>query len=427
MPSKNGFQTKQKMAPSARRAVDHSWDFANAETKYLTHGIHSYPAMMIPQVAHRIIQETGKDAALGLDPFCGSGSVLLEFKLAGIDAFGVDINPLAALVSKVKNTPLSPQLLKHEWQALRNRVGEITFSKEYQAPEFFNVSFWFKPDAIASLSAIRAAIEEIEDAPIKNFFLVCFSDVVRKASNTRGGEFKLFRISDDKLKNYAPDGFKTFSQVVERNLAGMTQLYAFSKDQKTGSVNVVLDDVISTKKIPAHKADVLVTSPPYGDSKTTVAYGQFSRLSLQWLGFPEEIKHLDKNMLGGRPAPDLDFDFASDALSIALEKIASTDELRARDVLSFFIDFRKAASNIDSLMKGESTICLVVGNRTVKGIKIQTDEIMADIFSEFDYRHEKTIIRQIPSKRMPKRNSPTNVVGATGSTMNEEYIVMLSR
>jgi len=171
----------------------------------------------------------------------------------------------------------------------------------------------------------------------------------------------------------------------------------------------------------------MVTSPPYGDSRTTVAYGQYSRLSLQWLGFSEEIKSLDKNMLGGKPTPDLNFSFSSPTLDKMVRLIAEKDDLRARDVLSFFVDFHKAAKNISNIMKDNSRLCIVVGNRTVKGLKIPSDEIMAEIFEDFDYIHSKTFVRSIPSKRMPKVNSPTNVKGKTLSTMNEENIVLLER
>ncbi|PIY60516.1 DNA methyltransferase, partial [Candidatus Woesearchaeota archaeon CG_4_10_14_0_8_um_filter_47_5] len=110
-----------------------------------------------------------------------------------------------------------------------------------------------------------------------------------------------------------------------------------------------------------------------------------------------------------------------------INKIAEKDELRARDVLSFFIDFYDVAKEVNRVMKENSKICLVVGNRTVKGITIPTDEIMAEIFEDFNYSHKETLVRSIPSKRMPKRNSPTNVKGETLSTMNEESIVILKR
>lgn len=411
-----------------KRTIDHSWDFASVDTKYYTHGIHTYPAMMIPQVARRLIAENGESTEIGLDPFCGSGSVLLEFKLTGIDCYGTDINPLAALISRVKNTPVNSQRLEKEWKFLQTKIGELTLESKPNTPEFYNIDFWFKKQVIHRLAVIKAAIDEIESKEVREFFLVCFSETVRRSSNTRGGEFKLYRISEDKLAKYKPDAYKIFSDIVAKNLKAMHSLYTVSQEKNAGNAKVLLCDVTKQLTIPRNSVDLIVTSPPYGDSRTTVAYGQFSRLSLQWLGFPErEVMQMDKSMLGGIPAPSLEFYFNSPTLEKTVEKIAEIDGLRARDVLSFFIDVHKAAKEINSVMRSNSKACLVVGNRTVKGIWIPSDQIMAEIFAEFDYAHKKTIVRQIPSKRMPKRNSPTNVKGETLSTMNEENLVILQR
>ncbi|OIO23007.1 hypothetical protein AUJ65_04640 [Candidatus Micrarchaeota archaeon CG1_02_51_15] len=410
-----------------QKRTNHEWDFASSDTKYYTHGIHPYPAMMIPQVAERIIAENGKNAEQGLDPFCGSGSVLLEFKLGGINCYGTDINPLAALISRVKNTPIDPKAIVTELKNLQRTISQQALTAELQFPTFFNIEYWFKPEVIPRLATIKHAIDEIKNKEIREFFLVCFSETARRSSNTRGSEFKLYRIPETKLANYNPDALKIFYEVVNRNLEGMQSFYTICQQKTTGNVRVLLTDITKESKVPPNSIDLVVTSPPYGDSRTTVAYGQFSRLSLQWLGFPEEIKQIDKQMLGGKPAPTLEFNFSSPELEDTINKIAEKDELRARDVLSFFIDFYDVAKEVNRVMKENSKICLVVGNRTVKGITIPTDEIMAEIFEDFNYSHKETLVRSIPSKRMPKRNSPTNVKGETLSTMNEESIVILKR
>ena len=99
---------------------DESWDFRKDFTKYSNHGFHTYPAMMIPQVARRLIQRYGKDKEVLLDPFMGSGTALLEAKLHKNfkKAYGIDINPLALLISKVKTTPINPEILKGEYSKL---------------------------------------------------------------------------------------------------------------------------------------------------------------------------------------------------------------------------------------------------------------------------------------------------------------------
>lgn len=411
-----------------KRRIDHSWDFANVDTKYCTHGIHPYPAMMIPQVSHRLIAEYGKDAKKALDPFCGSGSVLLEFETAGVDSYGIDINPLAAMMSRVKTKPLSPAVLRKKIIQIKDRISDYSSGKPVSIVDFQNLDFWFKPQVIRDLSLIRRAIDLEKDVAFREFFLVCFSETVRKASNTRGSEFKLYRIAKEKLALHNPNAKQIFLNVVERNISGMTSLFEISQNKSLGNVAVINADAMHPVGIPEKSIDLIVSSPPYGDSRTTVAYGQFSRLSLQWLGFPrEKVIDLDNRMLGGKPTPDFSFDFSSPTLDKIVKEIAKIDDLRAREVLSFYVDFQKAAIEINKLMRSKSTVCLVVGNRTVKGIQIPTDEIMAEIFQGFGYLHGETIVRRIPSKRMPIRNSPSNVVGKTLSTMNEEYIVILTR
>lgn len=91
-----------------KRYHDESWDFRTVDTKPLTHGFHTYPAMMIPQIAERLIEMYGEHAEILLDPFMGSGTSLVEAKVHAQfkEAYGIDINPLARLIGKVKSTPL---------------------------------------------------------------------------------------------------------------------------------------------------------------------------------------------------------------------------------------------------------------------------------------------------------------------------------
>ncbi|MCX6800845.1 MAG: DNA adenine methylase [Candidatus Diapherotrites archaeon] len=408
------------------KTINHTWDFSGANTKYYTHGIHSYPAMMIPQVAHRIIEEHGKNAETAYDPFCGSGSVLLEFKTAGIECYGSDLNPLAILISKAKTTPIATEKIEKAFQKISQRIKEIE-NKPCEEPNFSKIDFWFKKKPIKDLAIIKLAIDELEETTLKNFFLVCFSETVRKSSNTRGGEFKLYRLGEKDLAKYNPKANEIFGKIYQRNVAGMNELNNLTKQKELPSVTVLEADVSKKVPIEPKSIDLIVSSPPYGDSRTTVAYGQFSRLSMQWLGINHNKNtDVDKNSLGGKPQKENLVEHSTN-LEKAISKISKEDEKRAQDVISFFNDFYLAAQNIEKVMKENSTIAWVVGNRTVKGIKIPTDQILVDMFRDLNYTHDKTIIRSIPSKRMPRSNSPTNKKGVLSPTMNEEYIIILKR
>lgn len=422
-----------------KKVFDSSWDFREDDTKISNHGFHSYPSMMIPQVARRLIDNYGRKASVLCDPFMGTGTSVLEAKLHEnfTTAYGIDINPLARLVAKVKTTPIEYEILSRETiNVIEKSEEEIAnaniFRTKVDVPNFSNIDFWFKPKAIRDLAIIRNNINSINtDDPticesIKNFLLVSFSETVRLASNTRNSEFKLYRMAPEKLKAYTPQTIKIFR---EKTCANLEKMRLFNSEAKRCKVNILDEDTRHKTSIPSECVDIVVTSPPYGDSHTTVAYGQFSRLSLEWLGFDsKQVRNIDKISLGGIPTRDLCNSLSSPSLSQVLQNIADIDPIRARSVLSFYLDFSQCVIEIDRFMKIGGYLCFVVGNRTVKKQQIPTDDIIKELFqAQSQYEHIKTIIRSIPNKRMPKANSPTNVKGELSSTMNNEYIVILQK
>jgi DNA modification methylase len=233
-------------------------------------------------------------------------------------------------------------------------------------------------------------------------------------------------MNESQLEKHNPNTFLEFETKLKANIERMA---SFNREAKQCKIKILAEDTRFKTSIPSNVVDLVVTSPPYGDSRTTVAYGQFSRLSLEWLGFDsKEVRSIDKKSLGGIPTDDLSHQLKSPSLENVLLKIEAEDSKRARDVLSFYVDFNECVKEIDRLMKIGGFLCFVVGNRTVKGVKIPTDDIIAELFKQQNkYKHHETIIRNIPNKKMPKKNSPTNVKGALESTMNHEYIVVLEK
>ena len=259
-----------------------------------------------------------------------------------------------------------------------------------------------------------------------DFCKVAFSEVVRLTSNTRNSEFKLYRMSEKPLSKHNPNTLEDFSKKLRSNVKKFDE---FNDAAKKCKIVLLNEDSREKTSIPDHCVDIIVSSPPYGDSHTTVAYGQFSRLSLEFLGYEEKsVRTIDKVSLGGVPSKTIIHNLKSTALSKTINTIKEKDAKRVQEVLSFYEDFNHCVKEIDRVMKIGGYICFVVGNRTVKGVKIPTDEIIVELFqSQNKYKHHNTIIRNIPNKRMPSKNSPTNVVGKLESTMNEEYIVILQK
>jgi len=397
-----------------------SWDFKESNTKEYTHCIHTYPAMMIPQIARRLIYLYGKEAKTLLDPFMGSGTSLVEASLLPRikKAYGFDLNPLAYLISKVKTTKIKTELLEEQLKLICEIEGKT------ESPNFKNIEFWFKPEVIEKLSLIKSNIKKIENKDIKDFFLVCLSETIRNVSNTRNGEFKLYRMQEDKLEKHNPNVLSEFQKIAKNNINGMREYLKVRTETKTIPSN---SSSMDNLPLEDESIDIIVTSPPYGDSKTTVAYGQFSRLALQWLDY-DDVASLDNRLLGGKATKELEVKINSPTLKIIINKIKEIDEKRAREVLSFYEDFDKVIIQLSKVMAKNGYVCFVVGNRTVKGINIPTDKIMSEMFmAHGKYRCVETHTRAIPNKRMPSLNSPTNEVGKKVTTMCNEFIFVLQK
>ena len=408
------------------REIDNRWTFRKADTKEYTHGYHIYPAMMIPQVARTLIEEYGPKGQLQtiLDPYMGSGTTLVEAAIKGVNSIGTDLNPLARMMSKVKTTHYNEDIIKTQFVEISFQLSFYDASKVINRnfERVSNYTYWYSEEILLKLSYLNQLIDEY--ANDNDFFRLILAEIVREVSYTRNGEFKRFRMSKDKISSYKPNPFELFEKKVKRNIAGLC-----AYNEITHRANVTICDFNSTYGIPkdiiaTESIDMVVTSPPYGDSRTTVAYGQFSRWANEWFGF-DNAKTLDNKLMGGTKCREVKFNSAE--LTETLSKIRTLDEKRYWEVISFLNDYSQSIQNVSKTVRVGGRVCYVVGDRRVKGIQIPLDYFTAEIFEQCGFEHINTIVREIPNKRMPSLTSPTNKTGNHIQTMSHEYIVILEK
>ena len=188
----------------------------------------------------------------------------------------------------------------------------------------------------------------------------------------------------------------------------------------------------SENKITSNiKYDLVITSPPYGDSGTTVAYGQYTSFGSEWVNGlnihngASESYQIDRECLGKKGQLNEQLGEHT-ILTDTIEQINCVDPKRAKEVLYFFNGYYNAIGNIVKNLNEKSRVCFVVGNRTVKSIQIPTDQITASLLDSFGLKFERILVREILNKVMPSRNSPSNKVGVTSKTMRNEYVVVFS-
>ncbi|MDE0683841.1 MAG: DNA methyltransferase, partial [Candidatus Poribacteria bacterium] len=386
---------------------DESWDFREADTKEYTHCFHTYPAMMIPQIARKLLKTYGVERGWLLDPYCGTGTSLVEASLFGMHSIGCDINPLVRLIATAKSTQTCLSTLDETLNTLNDHLFQIEFQEgnipDAPIPNILNLAYWFSEESIRCLAYLRDWINKVEDEAVRNFILVAFSETVREVSYTRNGEFKLYRMPAEKLEGFKPDVFGIFSKKLSRNRHGLA---AFLEKRKNVEASVSEANTAQGEHPmprPLGGYDVVITSPPYGDSQTTVAYGQYSRLAAEWIGLPNARK-IDKLAMGGQYSKEI---LKDSPISPAIDKIRFVDEKRAREVSAFYIDLGSSINSVAQVLSSHATICYVVGNRRVKEVTLPTDEFIVDAFRQHGFTHKATIVRNIPNKRMPKKNSPS--------------------
>src|SRR5919199_1111234 len=184
------------------------WGLQNADTRYATHSFHPYSAKYIPQIPHQLISVLSEKNDFILDNFMGSGTTLVEAKILGRNAIGIDINPLACLVAKVKTTniykselekiPKISLSIKKDILKLRREYSTLFSLKNKEFTPIINSSFvgsalhlnipkWFHENVIRELLVIKSHIELIEEMDIRDFFLVAFSSILRSISNATSG------------------------------------------------------------------------------------------------------------------------------------------------------------------------------------------------------------------------------------------------
>ena len=139
------------MIMSLKERLDHleatqpgSWFETGSNARHTLHGLLRYPAMMVPRmqgdILDAILQAIASPCHV-LDPFVGSGTVMTEAVIRGLDFTGIDINPLATLVCEAKVAVHDGVNVESAAQAV---MRACRFDTSYKVDvEFPNLEKWF--------------------------------------------------------------------------------------------------------------------------------------------------------------------------------------------------------------------------------------------------------------------------------------------
>jgi hypothetical protein len=418
------------------------WSFRGTSCRGHAHAFFQYPAMMVPQMQGELIRAVSAarpGITSAFDPFVGSGTTLTESMLHGLRFTGWDVNPLAVLLCLVKTGPFFPNALKEKTDDVLGRVAADTASTiETDLP---NVRKWFKRDVSLALSKLRRAIRTEPARWARRFFWVALADAVRLASNSRTSTFKLHIRPKEEIKARRPSPVALFEEATRRNIGHLETQCSVLKERgllKQGRYTREAEThLCDATRPPSPRApgrhDLLISSPPYGDNKSTVPYGQYSYLPLNWIDGTDILEEwdeewlrttheIDTRSLGGvlRGIESAELTDVSPAFRRLAEMLVNSPKDRLQRVTAFCADLNRAIEVILKEMKPGAYLVWTVGNRRVAGQTVLLDEIMTDLLVCRGCRRVARITRPILSKRMAVKN---NVSG----TMRTESVLVFCR
>lgn len=435
---------------------ENHWDYrgnTNSERDYV-HGFCTYPAMMVPKMQREMLDVCldhlqGTSIRL-LDPFAGSGTILVEGMLRGLDIVGIDVNPLAILLCKVKTTILNPHALQEKSAQL---YAWISTHDTIQLHQFDGINKWFTDQAISDLSRIRAGIIEEESIEYRRFFWASFCEVVRIVSNSRDCTYKLHIKEQKDIDSYSINAIDQFKSTLDYNVRKYNEFYYelqkrghLKKDGSAykGQVKIVLDDSISYLNHSKQKYSLVFTSPPYGDNHTTVSYGQYSIMPLRWINFRDidetvddtlltTLYEIDNQSLGGKssnksltPARKKVVK-KSKTLHSQLDQINNLATKQSNKIIAFYSDYDRFLAALSRKMKPNAISVWTLGNRKVAKREIFMNKIMIELCEPYHMKLLTSFTRQILNKRMPELNGYQGEEKGLQSTMTREHILIFVR
>ncbi|MBV6429803.1 MAG: hypothetical protein KIPDCIKN_04378 [Haliscomenobacter sp.] len=406
-----------------------------------------YPAMMVTEAQRELIsliQEVQPNLKSIFDPFMGAASALIAGLECGLDCYGQDINPLAVLLAKVKLERFDINKLLAEHQNVIQKSSQLSLKSIHT--DFPGIDRWFNSKVKEELEKLKVSIREVKSVEVRRFLWVTLAETVRLTSNDRISTYKLHRRTEEDIQNRELRPIQTFAKLGRDNLrylSGFCRMlerkgYLNQVGQYIGEIEICLAD--SRKGIqvanPERKFDLLVSSPPYGDNKSTIPYGQHSYLPLQWIDLRdidpsldasilENTHHIDSISIGGsgKPISQVDANYLYSMcpdLKLFIETIKKDHHNKINKVLNFFLDLDRSFGRIAQNMAANSYNIWTIGNRNVGGVEVPNDIIMGDFLAAKGFIHVTAIERTIFKKKMPTKNN-------FSQTMKTEKILILRK
>ncbi|MFY9314029.1 MAG: DNA methyltransferase [Burkholderiales bacterium] len=390
-------------------------------TRYSVHGLHEYKGKFNPQTARAILNILGvKQSNRILDPFCGSGTTLVECAHLGFNAVGADVNPMAIYIANAKLKALksrasSVRMALERVLARVETIRDTTLLKRKRDARADYLRKWFDSEVLRDIERLRSAICA-RGAEHSEILLCVASNLLREYSLQDPNDLRIRRRQSPLPSTPFYEAFERASQIFIERLADAQSVLGIAS--RTATVARLIDARVLTRAVSGADGpfDCAITSPPYA---TALPYIDTQRLSLVWLGLvpPARILTLEASLVGSREARGAERSRLKESMLGNAHKLPKeqavycltlSNALGAGDgfrrqavpglLYRYFVDMKRSFGAIRKCMRKDAPYALIVGgNHTVLGgrrFDIGTASHLISLARSEGWVHQETIALQ---------------------------------
>jgi DNA modification methylase len=392
--------------------------------------VHPFPARMAPGIALEVISKAKKPLCV-LDPMMGSGTVVALARLKKHRAVGVDIDPLAVLISKVWTNAVAAEEVKAKAREVLARAKR-TFSGMRQREAYplrsdretrRFVAYWFDGYARKQLASLSVAIRRVRNESTRNVLLCALSRLIITKTSGASLAMDLSHSRPHKKFRSAPvKPFRKFLEAVDHVAENCVKKRGVDRGP---AARVHLGDA---RDLPVRDAsiDLVVTSPPYLNA---IDYIRCSKFSLVWMGYRiPDLRELRAESIGAEAARSDSKDKPAIKKILASLKLKPGLSKRDEAVLTRYIgDMRRALGEVTRVLAPGGKAVYVVGENTIRGTYIRNSRIVCEIAKLCGLRLQERRVRNLPANRRYLPPPSSRKSNSMNTRMRREVVLAFAK
>lgn len=343
-----------------------------------------------------ILKEVGKKNLVCLEPFSGSGTTALEMQNSGIACFSFEVNPLMYLVARVKLENRYVVERVNAWldfiNTYRLEINEVDLTSEFRTLyQGTDKERWnYNTEVARAVRKLYCAIVNIDDEMYRELFMVALASILLEVSNLyRNGKCLSYKKGWKERYLTETEVFEKFDQKVQDELIVDIQNALFRAKTDNKKILFNMDSRIGIdEKIKDDSIDLVITSPPYLNSRD---YTDTYMLELKTLGFTrnnEEIRHLREQTLRShvqikwedKACIDNEYLMGTlECLKMAAREAESWNDSIIDMVRLYFVDMQNIFRTMYKKLKNGGRCYFNVSNSAYFNVLVNTLEICASI------------------------------------------------